>query len=62
MDINECLVDNPCKIYEKCKNLHGSWECIQNLNCHSGYAPSIDGSRCVGMINYIYNIILIGLR
>ena len=45
LDIDECLVNNPCQSSATCENNYGSYTCI----CNSGYEahPTID-NLCVG--------------
>ncbi|KAK3573996.1 hypothetical protein QTP86_034369, partial [Hemibagrus guttatus] len=58
-DIDECQVlEKPCKIYEKCSNKEGSYECScqtgftrPNVNeCTSGKAECSEFAQCVNTV------------
>ena len=43
-DVNECLMNNPCKVTERCTNTIGSYRCT--LRCNKGYRPVAGGLAC----------------
>lgn len=52
-DINECVSDtHTCKRGEHCINTIGSFTCLQQLSCQSGY--EFRDGECVGKIRIYF--------
>ncbi|XP_054745584.1 fibulin-1 isoform X2 [Anastrepha obliqua] len=47
VDLNECILTNPCRSHQRCVNTNGSYRCQNLLQCSAGYKSTPDGTQCV---------------
>lgn len=48
-DVNECLLPtNPCQIGQRCINNIGSYQCLREIGCGTGYELT-ENNQCRGM-------------
>lgn len=48
VDINECeALESPCRSYQTCQNIYGSYRCIDSISCGAGYEVGRDGTSCI---------------
>ncbi|XP_017467398.1 PREDICTED: fibulin-2 isoform X2 [Rhagoletis zephyria] len=47
VDLNECILTNPCSSHQRCINTNGSYRCQNLLQCSAGYKSTPDGTQCI---------------